>query len=400
MAGSIRARPDKAPDAWELRVFVGRDTSGRVRHRSRLFHGTERQAERALARMVIAQEDEPALVPTEESRQWGPSTTINEAIEGWRSNGWQDLSPSRTRRYASIVETHVKDSIGRRTIASLSPYDVEVYLRQLKARGLSEASVRQTRALLHRACRLARKWSGNVLPNPINGTELPDWKLNEQRDAVRAPTLEEVQQLLAAAKERDERLHAYLLVTAATGVRRGEVCGLRWSDVDLERASLRVDEGVIVTDGGAEVKAPKTRASVRRVALDEGTVEVLRVRRALVERLAELAGEVVEADHFVFSSDVPGVEPPHPDSMSNAFRALRRSVGVAEEVHLHSLRHFQATVLDAVISEAQKQARLGWSTVHMARHYTDGDEQEDRRAAEHIGKLLNGVGGDATEESG
>lgn len=80
---------------------------------------------------------------------------------------------------------------------------------------------------------------------------------------------------------------------------------------------------------------------------------MLWVRRALVERPAELAGEVVGADHLVFSSDVPGVDPSHLDSMSNAFRALRRAVGAAEEVHLHSLRQLRATVLDAVISGAQ-----------------------------------------------
>ena len=398
MAGSIRPRPAKGPDAFELRVFLGRDANGKVRHLTRVFHGTRRQAELELARMVVEQEEAPALVPTEQSRPWGPGTTINEAIEGWKANGWQDLSPSTTRRYASLWSTHIEPTIGRRKVAALSPYDVEVYFRQLKAKGLSEASVRQARAMLHRACRLARKWSGNVLPNPINGTELPDWSLHEQRDEVRAPTLDEVQTLLKAARERDERLYCFVLVVAATGMRRGEVCGLRWSDLDLEAGTLRVDEGVIVADGGAELKSPKTRASVRRIALDDATVEVLKARKAEVLAVAALAGVTVAPEHFAFASEVPGVLPPHPDSMSNAFRTLRRAAGVAEDVHLHSLRHFQATVLDSVISEAQKQARLGWSTVHMARHYTDGDEKEDRRAAEHVGRLLNGTGVEAPQE--
>ena len=59
------------------------------------------------------------------------------------------------------------------------------------------------------------------------------------------------------------------------------------------------------------------------------------------------------------------------------------------DVHLHSLRHFHATQIDSVISEAQKQVRLGWSTVQMARHYTDGVAEEDRRAADHIGLLCS-----------
>jgi integrase len=93
-------------------------------------------------------------------------------------------------------------------------------------------------------------------------------------------------------------------------------------------------------------------------------------------------------DAFVFSFEPGGERPPYPDSFSHAMTRLRRKAGVAADVHLHSLRHFHATALDPVISEAQKQSRLGWSTVQMARHYTDGVPEEDRRAAEHVGGLL------------
>jgi len=68
---------------------------------------------------------------------------------------------------------------------------------------------------------------------------------------------------------------------------------------------------------------------------------------------------------------------------------VRTKGKVATDVHMHSLRHFHATALDPVISEAQKQTRLGWSTVKMARHYTDSVPEEDRRAAAHVGKMLS-----------
>ena len=69
----------------------------------------------------------------------------------------------------------------------------------------------------------------------------------------------------------------------------------------------------------------------------------------------------------------------------------RIAAKLPSDLHLHSLRHFQATSLDTVIPERQKQSRLGWSTVHMARHYTDPLSAEDRRAAQHIGNLLDGT---------
>jgi hypothetical protein len=197
MPGSIRKRADRGTNVYELRVFLGRDDYGRVRHKSTIFRGSLRAAEMELARLVTEQAAEPDPMPLETA--FGPTTTINMAILAWRENGWQDLSPSTTRRYESIWTKHIKDSIGRRRIISLGSYDIELYLRGLKASGLSEASVRQTRAVLHRSCRLARKWSGGVLPNPVAGTEMPDWVFNEQPVAVRAPSVEEVQALFAAS---------------------------------------------------------------------------------------------------------------------------------------------------------------------------------------------------------
>jgi integrase len=78
--------------------------------------------------------------------------------------------------------------------------------------------------------------------------------------------------------------------------------------------------------------------------------------------------------------------------MSHEFTKVRTKAKAAKDIHLHSLRHFQATALDRVVPERQKQARLGWATVHMARHYTDVIAGEDLRAAEHIGHLLEGEG--------
>jgi integrase len=388
MAGSIRQRPDRGPETWELRIYLGRDGSGRVRHRSVTFHGTRRAAERELARLLTRAEAEPVVIPDESSRAWGPSTTFNDAIAGWRDNGWADLSPLTVARYESVWKLHIRDGIGKRRIAETGPYDVERYFRQLKAAGTGRETVRYVRATLHRACRLARKWSGNTLPNPITDTELPSWGTAGQSEPVRSPSVEEVVAVLRGASVLDPRYRIGMFIVAATGMRRGEVCGLRWRDVDFDNSALVVDESVIAAEGGAGVKAPKTRASVRRIAIDTGTLDLLAELRREQEALAAVA-EVPLLDHgFLLSTEPGGLEPLHPDTLSKAFAKARKSAGVAVNVHLHSLRHFQATTLDNVISEKQKQSRLGWATVHMARHYTDAIAEEDRRAAEHVGRVL------------
>ncbi len=388
MAGSIRKREDRGPDAWELRIFVGRDGAGRVRHRSTLFRGTRRAAERELARLLTAEAEEPSTVPDETARSWGPSTTFNEAIAGWRDNGWQDLSPTTAQRYDGIWRVHIRDGIGRRRIVSTGPYDLERYFRTLKADGTGRETIRYVRAVLHRACKLARKWSGNALPNPVADTELPSFGRGELPEPVRAPSVDEVVAVLRAAGALDVRYRAALVVIAATGMRRGEACGLRWSDVDVADSSLSIDESVVAAVEGAASKAPKTRASIRRVAIDAGTLGVLEALRAAQVELARFAEVPLPETAFVLSLEAGGTAPMHPDTLTKAFAKARKAAGVAADIHLHSLRHFQATTLDAVISERQKQSRLGWSTVHMARHYTDAVGEEDRRAAEHVGRVL------------
>jgi integrase len=389
MAGSMRLVGQ--PDTWELRVYVGRDKQGRVRHRHARVQGSQRAAERALARMVAEVDAAgPRIDDVQGTGRWGPKTTINDAIAAWRLNDWEDLSPSTTRRYESIWSVHVRGGIGRTPIVSLSSYDLERYYRKLKADGLAEATVRQTRALLNRACRLARKWSGNSLPNPVADSELPTWSVADSAD-VRAPTLEEVNAVLAAAHDYDPRVGAFTRLLAATGMRRGEACAIRRSDVDLEARTVRIDESIVAAPGGASVKPPKTRASIRTVALDGETVLLMGEVMAQQDRVAAVCNASCSPASFVFSFEPGGETPPYPDFYSHEFAKVRKRAGVPADLHLHSLRHFQATLLDAVVTERQKQARLGWATVHMARHYTGAIDEEDRRAAEHVGRSLAGA---------
>jgi integrase len=389
MAGSIRQRPDRGDNVWELRVFIGRDSTGRVRHKQRTFRGSKRAAEKELARLVLAQDFDPE-VPTEaETQGWDKTTTINDAIQGWKHNGWADLSPVTARRYENVWKVHIEKTIGERRIASLTPYEVERYFRKLKSDGAGRETVRYVRSTLNRSCRLARKWSNNTLPNPIAETELPSWGIGEGREPVRAPSVVEVQQLLRKAQDLDARFAACLRVIAATGARRGEVCALRWSDIDWENGTVTIDESVVASQGGSTVKSPKTRASIRAVAIDTVTLQVLELLQIGQQRLASDSGTTLAPASFIFSSEPGGGIPPHPDSVSHSFIKVRVAAELPKDLHLHSLRHFQATALDTVIPERQKQARLGWSTVHMARHYTDAISGEDRKAAEHIGTLLD-----------
>lgn len=129
-------------------------------------------------------------------------------------NGWDDLSPATVQRYESIWNVHIRKSIGRERISTLTPFEIEQYLRRLKEKGAGRETVRCVGSILDRACRLARKWSGNKLPNPVTDTELSKWKLAEISEPVRGPLLEEVLQLLTPAKDLDLRYSTCLRVIA------------------------------------------------------------------------------------------------------------------------------------------------------------------------------------------
>lgn len=383
MRGSIR---QKAPGVFELRVYLGRDARGRVRQKSSTVHGSKRQAERELSLLIL---EHGGKLPEETASgtRWGECTTINDAIEGWSQNGWQDLSPTTVRHYQDLWDRYIRPTIGPKRIVDLNAYELERFFRRLADQGTGSTTIRHVRGVLHRACRLARKWSGNSIPNPVTDTELPAARL-EQESHVRAPEVGEVSALLAEAFDYDLRVAAFIRLVAVTGARRGEACALRWSDVDEASSTVRIDEAVVTAGGGAVVKGPKTRASVRTVAVDPDSLTVLRRLRIEQSTLAMACGYSLSPDGFVFSAEPGGRVPPYPDAMSRAFARVRVRAGVAEDLHLHSLRHFHATVVDPIISEAQKQARLGWTTIRMARHYTDRIPAEDRRAAEHVASLL------------
>ena len=180
-----------------------------------------------------------------------------------------------------------------------------------------------------------------------------------------------------------------LRLVAATGARRGEVCALRWSDIDFAKASCAS------TRRSSPLRAERSSVGRRR---ERASVRWLSTRthcdasRASLAQhdLARLCDARVERSVVRFQREPGGDGPLHPDTASHGFSVIRTACRRRGDLHVHSLRHFHATLLDPVVSEKQKQARLGWATAHMARHYTDAIEEEDRRAATHVGRVLSG----------
>jgi integrase len=194
--------------------------------------------------------------------------------------------------------------------------------------------------------------------------------------------------LIEAAKVVNPALPCFLRLAAVTGARRGELCGLKWSDVDFKNHRLLIERSVVVGPNGALVeKETKTHAS-RRISLDTGTLESLRFYRQMCKQVAGAAGGTLTGDAYVFSHDIASRTPWRPDYATLAFTRVRDELGIS--VRLHDLRHFAATSMLVSGHDVRTvSGRLGHAdaatTLGVYAHFI---ESADKDAADLMGDLL------------
>ena len=191
----------------------------------------------------------------------------------------------------------------------------------------------------------------------------------------------------------DDRLSADYVVLATTGMRRGELFGLRWSDVDLDRGRLSIAQSLLNIDSSLVIEPTKTNRSRRSIALDEGTVEVLRAhrRRQAEERLA--FGEQWDASYdLVFCK--PNGEPEHPDMFSRRFKKQVAAAGLPTLRGPHNLRHTWATLaLKAGVHPKIVSDRLGHATIAVTIDtYSHVTPSMDADAADLVAASIFGAG--------
>jgi integrase len=173
-----------------------------------------------------------------------------------------------------------------------------------------------------------------------------------QKADVQPPHSEDAARLLSAAMAEDAELGLFLRLAVMLGAHRGELCALRWPDIDLDRGEVLI--------AGNVVRVP--RHAKRRVAVGAGTVELLRARRVAQARDALACGATLAADAYMFSHVPDGSKPIDPDGISHRFLRLARRLGV--NCRLHDLRHFMVTQLVA--------GRVDWRTVAGRAGHADG----------------------------
>jgi integrase len=365
--GTMRER---SPGSWELTVSAGVDPStGRYARVIRTVRASSKREARAALRHLEV-EVASGLVGLEDP-------TLAELLERWLAH-LEDLgrSPSTLYGYRRYVDRELVPVIGSVRLSKLTAGHLDRLYSSLRRRGLAPATIRQVHAVMRAALHQALRW-GLVSRNVVSLASAPSQPQREQQP----PSADEVMTLIEAAEAVDPMFGLFVRLVAATGMRRGEACGLRWSDVDPDAGKVIVQRSHFSLPGSVGDKPTKTR-SVRTVTLDPDTVAALKAAWRAARHLARFAG--VDDDRrragYVFSFDADGASAWRGDTVTARWSRTRRAAGV-EGVRLHDLRHWQATqLLDAGVPVPTVAARLGHAdgttTMKIYAHRTDrGDEQ-------------------------
>jgi integrase len=253
----------------------------------------------------------------------------------------------RTQRdYETVVRCHIVPYLGRRSIGELTTPMLHRRLLDIKATGVGDRTVQKAHRTLHRA--LA---DSDLKENPA---KLPKRYRPQVRDRKVAvyPTVGQVDAFVEHVTSCDDPYgsrHAVLWrIAATTGVRRGEVVGLAWSDVDFAAGTISVNQTIQVDSGSLYVKGPKSENGYRTIGLDPETLRQLRRHR--VRMLEERAGTGADyrvkplGHEFVFRADRTGA-PVNPNRITDAFGREWTHAGLPPGPTMHELRHTNGSLL-------------------------------------------------------
>lgn len=316
--------------------------------------------------------------------------TVAEYLDQWLEGHSVELKPSTIASYRSKIELYLKPALGRERLQSLSPSRLSAVFRVMSESGgqdgapLSPGSVQYARAVLRKA--LSDAVVDRVIEvNPVTGSKAPRRPGKPKHVTWTAEQLP----VFLGAVEASRWAVAWRLALA-TGARRGELCSLRWRDVDLDAGTVSVERSV--TQLGTEVIMSDTKNHERRtVSIDAGTVAALRAWRKAqaAERLAWGPGYVdVEGRVLTWENGTPVL----PDYLTKQFVKAQAGTGLPR-MTLHGTRHSHATILlRAGVPVHIVSKRLGHKDPSVTLNvYADAIPQDDDRAVEVFSRAVWGA---------
>jgi len=367
MRGNITKR---GRNSWQLKIALG-VINGKRKTRYASVRGTYKDAQKELTRLTHAADIGSLPDPS--------AMTIGEYLHAWLSSTLTQ-SPKTLERYGELAERQIIPHLGAIKLQKLRPEHVEQWHATLLGQGLSPLTVRHAHSVLKIV--LGRAVENNTLTRNAATVRRPP--VVEARE-IEILTPDQITTVLAALE--GHTLYPIAALALATGMRRGELLGLQWADVDLDNATLRVERSVEETRAGLRVKPPKTKRGRRSISLPPEAVAMLRAHkvRLLELRLVLGLGNIV-AETLVFST----VEGKHlkPNSLSRSWRQTCTAMKLPR-VKFHALRHTHAsTLIRAGVDMLTISRRLGHSqaamTLDVYGHLMEGSDAAAALAIEGV----------------
>lgn len=408
--GSIERLPS---GSLRVRVYAGVDPlTGRRHYLTEvvpLDAGASREAAKA-ARDTAKKTMTRLVNQVDERRNPRTRATVDQLLDRYLE--LLDVQPTTLTTYRWLIDKHIRPVIGSLMVARLDGEVIDSFYAQLRTcrdhcRGrrrldhrtpgphvcdqrcgphrckpLAPSSIRQVHWILSGALKRAVRWRW-IVSNPISEARPP----SPPRPDPRPPSEADAARMLTGASA-DPDWATFIWLAMTTGARRGELCGLRWSHVDLDKGTVTLRTS-IAQDGSRRWEKDTKSHQQRRIAVDADTVEVLAAHHARCEARAEALGLALGADAFVFSLAPDGSTHLVPSSVSQRFRKLAARLGL--NTHLHQLRHYSATELIAAGVDVRTVAgRLGHSGggTTTLRVYAAWKAESDQRAADSLGVRL------------
>jgi integrase len=323
--------------------------------RKTLYAKTYKEAQEKLKKALYEQQQGTLVT--------APQQTVAQYLTDWLEHTQkQSVRPRTYERYEEIARLHIIPALGRHKLQQLSAQHVQAFYTQKLEAGLSALTVISFHNLLHKALDTAVKWN-MVARNVCDAVSPP----RRQRFEVMPLKLEQIQQLLAAVE--GHRLAALFKLALATGMRRGELLGLKWQDIDLAKGTVQVRR--VLTrmpsrlPGKGYVEAePKTQRSRRTIIIAPFALEALKEHRVRQLDEGERADACWQAHDFVFCTPLGTHLNPTRD-MLDLLKVFLKQSGLPE-IRFHDLRHSSATLLLSLgVHPKVVQEILGHSQISM-----------------------------------
>ncbi|MFE7803824.1 tyrosine-type recombinase/integrase [Streptomyces sp. NPDC057430] len=344
--GTVYQRKD---GRWEAAGYVL--APGNTRKRVRVYGSTRTEA---LAKLTerIATSNRGVPVPSAQG-------SVAAYLTYWLENvAVHHLRENTHTRYTACVDRYLVPGLGKKKLAKLTAKDVRTWLNQLRTtcqcctRGIDARRDQPRCCAAGQCCQkllspLTLTYIHSVLKSALEHAVREEEIPRNVRTGTPRPrrfeplTAEEARQFLTPAQ--DHRLHALFELALHTGLRKGELLGLRWEDLDLDAGTAAVRRTLQRTAAGGLITLPtKTRASERRIALPTRCVQSLKLHHEQQQRECEAAGTTWQHDGHVFTT-AQG-RPIDPTNLTRTFIALLRKAGL-RRIRFHDLRHSTATLL-------------------------------------------------------